>query len=302
MVHCVRVLPAAGTLVDVPQDGSLTAIPSCGGLITRLACERAKSRGIEFSEMLHCVGLTSADIEDNNLRFSVGKQINCLNWIAEAVSDKLLGFHIGQTMDLRASRLLYYVIASAETLGDGLLKFARYSEIANQGIKVEIRGLTQVRYHYDGVSRLSDRHQIEAWITTQIRYCREASGRQLRPISVQMMHERIPESKELDRFLGCAVEFGAAVDEVKFCSEATNLPLVKADPYLNELITKYCDEILASRNVPSGPVRANVENLIAKLLPHGEPNLHIVAQKLNMAPRTLHRRLSAEGISFTGIL
>jgi AraC-like DNA-binding protein len=284
------------------QSNSLGAVPSCGGLITRLACEHARSHGIKLSGILHRAGLTIADIENKDLRFGVATQIDCLDRVAKAMGDKLLGFHIGRTMDLRASRFLYYVIASAETLGDGLLNFARYAEINNEGIKIEVSGRTKVKYHYAGVPRFTDRHQIEAWVVALIRYCREASGRRVQPISVRMMHDRIPESKELDSFFGCVVEFGAHADEVQFSSEAVHLPLVKADPHLNGLIAKYCDEVLKGREVAPRQVRTSVENLIASLLPHGQAQVDIVARKLNIAPRTLHRRLAAEGISFAGIL
>jgi hypothetical protein len=58
-------------------------------------------------------------------------------------------------------------------------------------------------------------------------------------------------------------EFGADKDDVQFPSEAAKLQIVSADPHLNKLLSKYCDEVLAARKVPSWPLRVNVENLIA---------------------------------------
>ena len=113
------------------------------------------------------------------------------------------------------------------------------------------------------MSRLSDRHQIEAWITALVRFCREATARELRPISVRVRHQRIRESDEFDQFFGLTAEFGADKDDVQFPSEAAKLQIVSADPHLNKLLSKYCDEVLAARKVPSGPLRVNVENLIA---------------------------------------
>jgi AraC-like DNA-binding protein len=89
---------------------------------------------------------------------------------------------------------------------------------------------------------------------------------------------------------------------VQFPSEAAKRQIVSADPHLNKLLSKYCDEVLAARKVPSGPLRINVENLIATLLPHGQARRDVVAQKLGLSPRTLGRKLSADGISFARIL
>jgi hypothetical protein len=60
----------------------------------------------------------------------------------------------------------------------------------------------RIGFDYAGVSRLSDRHQIEAWITALVRFCREATARELRPISVRVRHQRIRESDEFDQFFG----------------------------------------------------------------------------------------------------
>jgi AraC-like DNA-binding protein len=112
------------------------------------------------------------------------------------------------------------------------------------------------------------------------------------------MHQRIPESAELDTFFGRAVDFGADTDDVVFPNDVSRLPNISADPYLNRLLIKYCDEILDRRNVPADALRPNVENAIAALLPHGHANLEKVAQRLGIASRTLRRRLRSENLSF----
>jgi AraC-like DNA-binding protein len=282
----------------------LGTIASCNGLITRLACARAQSCGIDLSPLLRRIDLTLREINDEDIPLSVATQISCLNLIAAAVDDKLLGFHIARTIEPGKVGLLHYIVASADTLGDALLKLSRYSKIANEGItlKAEVGKKLRIGFDYAGVSRLSDRHQIEAWIAALVRFCRAATARELQPISVQVRHQRIRESDEFDRFFGLTVEFGTDKDDVQFPSEAAKLQIVSADPHLNKLLSKYCDEVLAARKVPPVPLRVNVENLIATLLPHGQARRDVVAQKLGLSPRSLGRKLSAEGISFARIL
>jgi AraC-like DNA-binding protein len=50
------------------------------------------------------------------------------------------------------------------------------------------------------------------------------------------------------------------------------------------------------------PLKVQVENAIAALLPHGQARQDLVAAELGMSPRTLARRLAAEGSSFAEIL
>ena len=79
------------------------------------------------------------------------------------------------------------------------------------------------------------------------------------------------------------------------------MPIVSADPYLNQLLLKYCEEALAHRPANGATLRSNVENAITPLLPHGKANAGEVARQLGMSHRTLARRLAAEGLTFSEI-
>src|SRR5262249_62122469 len=52
---------------------------------------------------------------------------------------------------------------------------------------------------------------------------------------------------EIARFVGTKVEFGADRDEFALNGDARELPLIHADPYLNDLLLKYCEAPLADR-------------------------------------------------------
>jgi hypothetical protein len=120
----------------MPRARQLGAIPSCAGVMTRVACAAARNAGVDVPPLLRRVGLTVADIDNESAPLRVATQIKCLNVLAEAMNDRLLGFHLGRSMDLRAGGLLYYVAASSEVLGDALARVARYSAMVNEGIRL----------------------------------------------------------------------------------------------------------------------------------------------------------------------
>ena len=102
------------------------------------------------------------------------------------------------------------------------------------------------------------------------------------------------------RFVGTAVEFGATADEFALNANAGELPLIHADPYLNNLLLKYCEAALTDRRGNVSQLRTRVENAISSLLPHGRG--WDVARSLGMSDRTLARKLSDEGLNFTEVL
>ena len=104
------------------------------------------------------------------------------------------------------------------------------------------------------------------------------------------------------RFVGTKVEFGAHTDEFALNVDARELPLIHADPYLNNILLKYCEAGLVDRRGNVSQLRTRVENAISSLLPHGRVVVDDVARSLGTSKRTLARKLADEGLSFTEIL
>lgn len=287
-----------------PALQRLSAIPNRAGLLTRLACERARKSGIDLQPLLRRVGLTIRDIDDESVPLSATAQINCLNLLADVLNDRLLGFHLAQGIELQRAGFIYYIAASSETLGTAVQGIARYSALVNESVRLEphFGGALRIEFGFVGVSRQSDRHQMEGWITAIFRCCRQITGRELHPLAIRLQHRRIAESTEIESYFGRIIQFGADKDELSFPARATKLPVSNADRFLNRLLVKYCDDVLARRKTRSGALRADVENAVAALLPHGPTRFETVARKLGVSPRTLRRKLSAEGVTFAGIL
>src|SRR3954454_13984154 len=148
-------------------------VPSAVGGITRIACEYAKERGIDVEALLQKSGLTPGQIEQSSVRLSVRSQIKFLELAARAFQDDFLGFHLAQKFELRAIGLLYYVLASSDTLEEALQRAARYSTIVNECMVLKFRNGKEsgIAFEYVGVARRSDRHQIEFWMTALVRIC-----------------------------------------------------------------------------------------------------------------------------------
>ena len=282
----------------------IAALRRCGGLLSRLAYERGRKEGVDLELLLQQAHLTPQVIKNKDISLGVQNQIKFVDLVANAISDPLLGFRLANSYDLREIGLLYYVIASAENLLGSLLRVARYSDVANEGVDLEVKkgDLLRVRLHYSGVARHSDVHQIEFWMASLVRICREVIGSNLKPIEVRIAHNRRKQVPEMEKLLRCAVKTDADVDEIVFSRESGEYRVITADPYLEQLCVRVCEETLGRLERKTNPLKVRVENVIAKLLPHGEMNFDAVATELGMSGRTLSRKLALEGHSFSRIL
>jgi AraC-like DNA-binding protein len=293
-----------GTFSALNSEPGLASIPMAGGGLSRLAIARLKSIGAPVTPLLRRVGLTPEQIADPEVRLSVRSQIALLDEAAIALKDDCLGFTLARDFDLREIGLLYYVMASSQTLGEALKRVARYSKVTNEALVFGYQEGNRLvlSLTYSGVPRHSDRHQIEFCMFAVLRICRVLTGLNLIPQQFSISHYRSEGISDMTRFVGTKVEFGADTDEFALNADARELPLTHSDPYLNKLLLKDCEAALAERKGDMSELRTRVENAISPLLPHGRVVVGDVARSLGMSERMLARKLSDEGLNFTEIL
>jgi len=233
-----------------------------GGGLTRLAIARLKSAGVPVAPLLRRVGLTPELIADPEERLSVRSQIALLDEAAIALKDDCIGFTLARDFDPRDIGLVYYVMASSQTLGDALKRLARYSKVTNEALVFAYREGNRliVNLNYSGVPRHSDRHQIEFCMFAALRLCRLLTGQSLVPQHFSISHHRSGDNSEMARFVGRKVEFGASADEFGLNVNAREFPLIHADTRLNDLLLKYCEAALADRKGDMSQLRTRVEN------------------------------------------
>jgi AraC-like DNA-binding protein len=282
----------------------LSGLPTVQGGLSRLAADRVRLAGIKLEPLLSRVGLTIDQIDDPERRINAPNQIAFLEVAADALNDDLLGLRLAEEFDLRDLGLLYYVMASSDTLGDALERASRYSRITNEAVVLQYQEAREpkLRLAYSGIPRHTDLQQIEFCIVAMVRVSRALSGRRFVPKHVSISHIRPRGLAKFAGLLGKDLEFGGDADEIDFPAGSADWALVDADARLNKILLKTCEESLSSRKSNTGRLRITVENTISPLLPHGQAKASVVAKKLGMSERTLVRRLAEEGETFNEIL
>jgi AraC-like DNA-binding protein len=286
------------------REGAATTPTATGG-IARLAYEEAKQAKLNFGALLKDAKLTVQQVSDDNDRVPVKSQIRFLNLVAAVLQKDFLGIHLAQKVDLREVGLLYYVLASSQNLGDALRRVARYSGVNNEGIRLIYRQhqkTASITFEHVGISRIADRHQIEFFVTVLFRICRQLVGRRLTPDGISFVHRRGSLPADLRLYFGCQVRFSSKWDEIVYARKALEMPVIGADPFLNKLLERFCEEAIAGRRVRSSDWQTKIENAVVQLLPHGRAQVADVCSQVGVSPRTMSRRLASEKLTFAKLL
>ena len=278
-------------------------LPTAAGVLSRLAAERIVQAGKDVASLFRKTGIPEGLLSEPETRVSVRSQIEFLQLAADSLGDGLLGFHLARDSDLREAGPIFHVMASSETLGDVFERAFRYGPIVNEGIQLHRRPNSfAIEFEHVGIRRLLDRHQIEFWVTASLRLSRLFTGRELIPLYVGFLHQHEGDVSEMERYFGCALDFGAPKDCISFDMQDSRLPLLSADPYLNRFLVDYFEDAISGRQATRHSLRTRVENAITPRLPQGTMSINNVANDLGMSVRTLSRRLADEGLTFSTIL
>jgi len=272
-------------------------------MLARLAYQAAERDGVDANALLKSAGLTLEAMRDRT-RIEVSKQVKFVDLVAATLDDSLFGFHLTKDVDLRELSWLYYVAASADTLGMALRRLERYLRIQNEAVrlKVDVDTKVSIQFRYAQIARHSEFHQIGAYMAIVLALARHITASSWSPTEICIAH-RIGETKRaLGLLVNATVHDGTGVDEIRLPTEAWKAPIVRADPFLQNICVNACEAALALYRDTTNEIRIEVENAIAELLPHGQAAQSAVAKHIGMSQRTLARRLADEDCSFSELL
>lgn len=108
------------------------------------------------------------------------------------------------------------------------------------------------------------------------------------------------ETADYHAYLGVPLTLGTS-QAITFANEDASRPFLTADQQMWEFFEPELRKRLADLEVGAS-MRERVRSALLELLPAGQASIETVARKLAVSPRTLQRRLSAEGATFQDAL
>ena len=121
---------------------------------------------------------------------------------------------------------------------------------------------------------------------------------QARVREVQFRHRPLSSASTYRAHFGSPVRFDANEDGVVFSARDLRSPIARRDPRQYALATQ---TIAARFGRVTPPMHARVRALLVRLIEDEDCSITRICSRMEIHPRTLHRRLRAEGKSFEGI-
>jgi AraC-like DNA-binding protein len=195
------------------------------------------------------------------------------------------------------------VMKNSATVGQALGYCAKHIHAYSLATRVRFRPDRANHRLFVGLELLLDRapqaaQAIEHGLLLAHRNIMEISGSAARARSVSFRHSALSAPATYRAAFGCEVRFEQTADGIVLTEDDLLCTIVEADEQIYEMATSFID---ARYPHALPPLHAQVRALVAKSLAGADCTNERIAAELCMHPRTLQRRLRADGASFEGI-
>lgn len=279
--------------------------PMVRTLGAQIVLQELQRQGLDAERLANEAMLDKRTLDQNEAWIPFSKQAALLEIAARETSDEYFGLRAASRVDPRDLGAIGYIGLSSRNLGDAILNLKRYvatvSEAIRIGLSVEV-DFARVLLEPIDPSFVRHRQAIEFATGVTVKAYRFFTGYKVTPVAVHFTHRIAGDTEQHERFLGCPAMFGRNRNQVVLDRRDLGVPIESADDRLLKILISYCDEVLEkrARNKPEDITK--LERCIIDLLPTGEAKAKVVAKKLGMSERSLVRRLSEMGTSFSDTL
>lgn len=257
--------------------------------------------GVDPAPVLAEFGLSANTFtEPNNIiAYSTGAKL--LERCAEITGCDHFGLLVGERTGPTALGLTGYLILNSPTVEAALHQLEENLKLHGRG------GAVQVASYGDQVSLIFTAHVetahakqlIHGALATMFNIMRRICGVAWLPTETRFALPEPDDSRAFRRFFRAPVRFNAAQSMLVFPKRWLASAVPGADATLFQLLDDVAESLrLRYRDDVIGDVRRT----ILELLSSGKVSIELVAEKLDIHPRTLNRRLKEHGTSFITLL
>jgi AraC-like DNA-binding protein len=279
-----------GRAASVADDG--TTSPSQ----LRVFSDGLERLGYDVAALLAEAGVRRADLDDPDVRVPCAAFERLVGGALARRRTTNLGARLAAQTPMGTHPLLDYLVVTSDTVGEGLAQLARYFRLTGAPADILIsEDEDPIRVIVHGAGHPFTAEYTSSLIVHHLRS--ETQGR-VRVAFVSLMHQP-DDAVALARQLECEVRTAAPWNGVAFPRETWRLPLRRRDPVLRQVLEGHARDVSARTPPPAADSASlRVRGVLATRLGRGEPSVRDVARRLAVAPRTLQRRLAAEGVTY----
>lgn len=267
-----------------------------------------RKRGANPNAILGRAGLAAGDLADPERRVPLIRFLQLFEICADELGDPLFGLRFGTQYDPRHAGVVGNVALASRTVRAALQTIGRYlpTMVDSAVYGLDVEGGTAYAYSYYVDPVMMTYQQKNDWgvafVCNVIRHgLGEPDWAPAEVLLPQLPAESAAGRLERLGLLRAKVHGGHAWAGIRFDAEVLERPMKTADAMIERLMQHYGDLRLAGLETQHDELH-RLRRGIAQLVVEGDTRVKRLSQSLGWSVRTLQRRLSARGLSYSDLL
>lgn len=272
-------------------------------VISQVMINFAVSKGLNREQCLKGTGISDSLLEDSQSYINRSQEMQLIANIQQALGQSAsAGFELGQQYNLATFGVWGFTMRSAKTLRQAVDIALRYIPLSTAYCDIQAVDHGSefiIRYDASSICESLQDFILLRDVASAINLIKELCYSGITLTGIHFRKSTIVETEMVRELCGIEPELNAQYDQIVLRTADADRLLPSYDPQLFELLEAQCKSRL-ERLEPTG-LSAKVRELL--IGPMGlSCALEDIANALAMSPRTLRRKLDAEGIGFRDIV
>ena len=282
-----------------PGEGAIQ-VPA---LYLRTLMELTLEMGYEPQPWLQAAGIGQSQLTQPTVALSTQRYVALVRAAVLHTDEPALGLLLGQRLRMNTHGTLAFALMNSANLRQAIALLERFLPVRTNLLTVcFVDSATQPQLRF---APAADLDQAELLILETVMLAVRNVFDYLAPgaqavQAVEFCAAATPYTSLAQELFSCPVHYGASCDALRLNPHALDMPLSTADAYALENAAAMCqaelDKITRQESLTARIQRSLLGAAGAM------PSLQTSARMLHIAPRTLHRRLEAEGTSYRAIV
>ena len=261
------------------------------------------AQGVDTLPWLHSAGLTRQDIIEDSALLKYQTYENLILAAMALDGEQDIGLKLGQRLSINSHGTLGFALLNCSTVAEILQLFARYLTTRTPLLNLHIS------YQEDSVVlKLQELYDIEpirrcffeAVVVTVANILKTVLPQHSVLTQAQFPYQAPDYLESYQQVLGTPVLFDSDVTRLTLDKRCLTLRLEQSDQHTLHQARALCEQELTKVNQLQ-----SIASRVRLLLMNSRENflsLQQISERLSLTPRTLHRRLEAEGNSYQSVL
>jgi AraC-like DNA-binding protein len=280
------------------------AVATVANFAARGILSVSASRGIDVAGLMRGADVDERLLAKPGMRVPLDSVIRLWEHARRSTGDESFPLHVAEFLPFGAYKTYDLLLATAPTVGDALVKAAKYNGFVNDAFRPTLqqrRGQVCIEYVNCVDPLCNPPEYLEFIFACFLLRFRLTTGVAMRPKELHFQHSPPRDLSELHRVFQAPIRFRQPVTRAFLEPSDLRIPQLFADAATSELLEHYIQATLTHPCVDDELV-LSLRRALHGLLSSERVTLGAAARRLGVGRRSLQRRLEARGTSFREVL